>query len=113
MISIKWKGVNAAQRRIVKVKKVTPEVEAAVADAGSEMQSESRDNAPVDTGTLVNSITLTMLAASLAMVEVLAHYGGFVEFGTVKMKAQPYFTPAFEKTSRSFKRKLKRILKGA
>lgn len=55
---------------------------------------------------------------STARVDVIAPqpYSGFVEFGTVKQEAQPWFLPAFESAKRQYKAEAKvvteTILKG-
>lgn len=107
-------GVDKATGRIVKVLDVTDKVRGATQSAGSRMQSEARDMAPVDTGTLVKSIQLRMGKGGLeAEVKVGAFYGGYVEFGTVKMRAQPFFVPAFAIANGQYEADLKRILAGA
>jgi HK97 gp10 family phage protein len=108
-ITVELVGVPGAKRRIGRVGKIVPKVEAATARAGTMMQSDARDNAPVDTGNLVKSIIFTMIGSMLAIVEVAVGYGGFVEFGTTKMRAQPFFTPAFESTSTWYAKELERI----
>ena len=105
-------GIEASIARVRELAKVSPEVKAATVEAGAGMQSEARDLAPVDTGTLVKSIQFRM-AGDLAIVKVGAGYGAFVEFGTTRQRPQPYFTPAFVKTQQNYARALRKILADA
>lgn len=51
--------------------------------------------APVDTGFLRNSVQSTVTGTT-GVVTVGAEYGAYVEYGTRRMSAQPYFHPAIE-----------------
>jgi HK97 gp10 family phage protein len=53
--------------------------------------------APVDTGELRDSIH-----QEGGLVVATANHAGFVEFGTYKMAAQPYFIPGLEATRGDF-----------
>lgn len=57
----------------------------------------ARSYAPVATGALRASIEARSIAAGKT-AEVVAgvEYAAYVEYGTYKMAAQPYLTPAFE-----------------
>ena len=65
---------------------------------GRVIEAEAKINAPVDTGFLRNSIMVAEMMVDTKggyiVVAVFAEYGAFVEFGTVKMDAQPYLRPA-------------------
>lgn len=77
-------------------------------NAASSMADIARQLAPVDTGYMHDHISQKKEATSTSLeatVESEADYSLYVEFGTVKMDAQPFFTPAFE----SAKRQLQRI----
>jgi HK97 gp10 family phage protein len=69
--------------------------------------------APVDTGFMRDNITQIEEAdaGSLkSVVESAADYSVFVEYGTVNMEAQPFFTPAFESARRQVNNGLLRVL---
>lgn len=54
---------------------------------------------PVDTGTLANSLTVQRAAPGptpTAHTGTHIHYAPYVEFGTRRMRAQPYLGPAAE-----------------
>lgn len=62
---------------------------------------EAKIRAPVDTGLLKGSITRKPLNGSYskgAIVFTPVEYGLYQEFGTVKMRAQPFMIPAFYAT---------------
>ena len=65
---------------------------AAFADA---FYSYAVDLVPVDTGYLQSTISASSDDWSMT-AEASAHYAQYVEFGTWKMAAQPYFIPALE-----------------
>lgn len=59
-------------------------------------QNSAEDNVPVDTGNLLSSISSDNDGYSMIECEASADYAQYVEFGTWKMSAQPYFIPALE-----------------
>lgn len=59
-------------------------------DAVDDMQS----HCPVRTGYLRDHIYIKELTAMTLYITSEAPYSGFVEFGTSKMRAQPFFFPA-------------------
>lgn len=65
------------------------------------VMQEARRIVPVDTGALQRSIQPTHTEASQASVSaefvVGEGYAGFVEFGTVRMRAQPFIRPALSR----------------
>lgn len=67
---------------------------------------------PVDTGTLKNSIGVEVDPDELGgVVGPTAHYGGYVEFGTSKMAAQPYMNPAADRILPKMAAALKGLVK--
>ena len=67
-----------------------------VEKAASDIVNQAQQAAPVDTGALRASIGMEMTGPAEATVSVGVNYGAYVEYGTVKMAAQPYLTPAVE-----------------
>lgn len=57
-----------------------------------------KQKAPVDTGTLMGSIMKVDVSAAEVDVVAFADYSVYVEFGTWKMAAQPYMTPALDES---------------
>lgn len=75
--------------------------------------ADAQARAPVDTGYLRSSIhSESKSAGKEADVIVDAPYGVFVEYGTYKMAAQPFLTPAVEAHKDEFGLKLVEPLKG-
>ena len=73
----------------------------AVADAvdtvAFQIEADAKDLVPVDTGHLKGSIQAQPSNDGLsAAVNVFATYAAYVEFGTSRMRAQPYLVPAVE-----------------
>lgn len=69
----------------------------AVRRTADEIVRDARSRAPVDTGQLRSSIKAVSLEHGKS-AEVMADtdYAAFVEFGTYKMAAQPFLTPAVQ-----------------
>jgi hypothetical protein len=67
----------------------------AFAAFASAFYSYAVDLVPVDTGYLQSTISVSSDDWSIT-AEASAHYAQYVEFGTWKMAAQPYFIPALE-----------------
>jgi HK97 gp10 family phage protein len=66
-----------------------------VARVAREIEQDAKANAPVQTGYLRESIEAQVEGKS-AEVVAGAEYAGFVEFGTYKMPAQPFMSPAID-----------------
>jgi len=76
--------------------------------------SLAKQLAPVDTGFMRDNISQTEEATAdnlRVAMESEADYSVFVEYGTVNMEAQPFFTPAFESARRQVNNGLLRVLK--
>lgn len=82
--------VNAIQQALAEV----------VENAARPIEDEAKTLVPVDTGRLQRSIdtemTETTPTRAVATVGPHTEYAGFVEFGTVHQRAQPYMRPAFD-----------------
>jgi HK97 gp10 family phage protein len=65
-------------------------------EVAQEVAQVASANAPVDTGELRDSIVAVKVNQYNAEVRVGAEHGIYVEYGTYKMPAQPYFAPACE-----------------
>lgn len=78
------------------VLKALPEqIERALLAIGLAAESYAKENCPVDTGRLRNSITHEVRTDEKAVyIGSNVEYAAFVELGTSKMRARPYLTPA-------------------
>jgi HK97 gp10 family phage protein len=72
----------------------------------------ARDMAPVDTGELRGSIHARPTGHKSAEVVAEARYAAYVEFGTYKMSAQPFFMPALGDAAEDLAEELGRPLGG-
>ena len=86
----------------------------AVNNAADSCVSLGQQLSPVDTGFMRDHIKQIDTASPdqlRAVVESEADYSVFVEYGTVNMDAQPFFTPAFESARRQLNNELLRVLR--
>jgi HK97 gp10 family phage protein len=68
-----------------------------LAIVGDEMVSFARGIVPVKTGFLRDSIFSDIIKSDLNLtLAATASYAGYVEFGTRRMRAQPYCRPALD-----------------
>jgi HK97 gp10 family phage protein len=81
--------------------KVEPLASKVVRKTALDIEADGKQFAPVDTGNLMGSIT-TDVDGLTAEIGPTAEYGGYVEYGTSKMSAQPYMGPAAERRTPGF-----------
>lgn len=79
-------------------------VDRALAAVAHLVEADAKSAAPVDTGALKNSIQTRRVRSLEHEVAVGVEYGAYVEFGTVRMGARPYLTPAVERQRAAFER---------
>lgn len=108
--------VEGAAGLINKLKLLVPAVRRATQDAVAttalQIESTAKELAPVDTGRLRASIGITFAPDRLsAQVGSNVSYSPFIEFGTSRMRAQPFLAPAFEQHRTAFLANLKQALK--
>jgi len=84
----------------------------AITKACFDTQAKAQAIVPVDTGNLKNSIQVDLSELEELSGEVVpqAEYAVYVEFGTSKMPAQPYMTPAAEEVGASFVEVMERLM---
>lgn len=68
--------------------------EAVVARVASDIESQAKQRAPVDTGHLRASGGTRRIAPMIHEVAFSAHYAAYVELGTRYMTARPFLGPA-------------------
>jgi HK97 gp10 family phage protein len=84
-----------------------PAVRTIVQETIFAIETTAKIKVPVDTGALRASIQSDMTGDTSGQVSTNMEYCEFVEFGTVKMGARPYMTPAAEGERRHFMDKMK------
>lgn len=82
-----------------------------VRKAALDIQAHAAAAAPVDTGTLRNSIRASSDGELSWKVVVGADYGIYVEWGTRHMAARPFLQPAVNKVAPSFLEAIRSIVK--
>lgn len=93
--TVRWEVVE--NRIPALIVSVNAAARAAVKKTANDIARTAQSLVPVDTGALQDSIESTSLTAGYeAEVTVGEDYGGYVEFGTYKMAAQPYLGPAVD-----------------
>jgi HK97 gp10 family phage protein len=88
------------------------EVGEIVQRAAFEVEAQAKIIVPVDTGTLKGSIQTEPEGATAQIVYTPMDYSVFVEYGTVKMGAQPFMTPAAETVRPGFIAALRNLERG-
>src|SRR5690625_4839803 len=71
------------------------------------------DAANIDTGRLVNSLTVTRSGSTSAEVLANVEYAAYLEVGTRHMAARPFMTPAVEQERPNYERGLRELTKRA
>jgi HK97 gp10 family phage protein len=102
-----WKVVQNDFPRIIRG--MESKAEMFVAKAALDIEAQAKSKAPVDTGTLKNSIQATKVGTAHWRVVVGADYGMYVEWGTGRMAAQPFLQPAILAVTPTFLRALRTI----
>lgn len=67
-----------------------------------DIEAGAKVRSPVDTGFLRASIRARRIGTARWRVEVGADYGLYLEFGTARQRAQPYFYPAIRAVTPAF-----------
>ena len=93
--SIEIDGLDEATSRLDEADSILSQAIAdALSAAGDAFVNSAQGVAPVDTGFLRDNIAVTETSDREVVIESQADYSLFVEEGTWKMQAQPYFFQA-------------------
>ena len=95
-VVLEWKGEEAREKLITNAI-------IRLNFAAESMQSLAKQLAPVDTGYMRDHIQIVDVATEDSLKSSVlseADYSLYVEYGTINMEAQPFFTPAFESAKR-------------
>lgn len=104
------KGLQALDQKLARNMQMK-EVRQIVRTNGAEMNETAQRKAPVDTSFLRRSITFSMLDNGFSAMSLAgADYGGYVEWGTRFMPAQPYMKPAYIAQKAKFLADMKRLV---
>lgn len=90
------------------------QIEQALVAIGLTAESHAKDNCPVDTGRLRNSITNAVdMGEQTVYIGTNVEYAAFVELGTSRMRARPYLGPAATQHGDEYKALAEQALKNA
>lgn len=111
-ITIKLEGADNLKTKLRSwLNNSRKDVGAAVAETLLEIESDAKRYAPVDKGLLRSSIAANVEGKYAGSVTANANYAIHVEYGTWKMKPQPFLRPAFANNKAKFLARLKAALK--
>jgi len=93
-------------------RKLPAQTKTAVSKAGHDVEGRAKAVVPIDTGALMNSIQTKITDGGFG-AEIAPHtdYAVYVEFGTRRMGARPYMTPAGEAVRPAFKAAMEQLLR--
>lgn len=88
------------------------QIEQALIAIGMMAETHAKEECPVDTGRLRNSITHEVdMNDQAAIIGSNVEYAAYVELGTSRQKAQPYLRPAAENYGSEYKALVESALK--
>ena len=90
--------------------KLNTNTEGALKAISFQVEGIAKTLAPVDTGALRNSIHTERISDKLYTVGDGVEYGIYQEFGTHKMRAQPFLIPALEQVAKSIGAIIQKVL---
>lgn len=92
-------------------KSIVPELRTIVKNNGIQLVQGAQKRSPVDTGALRRSIRLSLENGNLkAVVKTNVPYAKFVEYGTIRQKAQPYMRPSLRVQKAKFVKAIKNAI---
>lgn len=105
--------ISVTFNRFPEIAAALPEqTSAVVRKASFDVEAHAKNRVPVDTGALKNSISTEFEDRGLTgIIAPHTEYATFVEFGTRRMSAQPYMTPAAEAVMPAFVAAMKQMLR--
>jgi HK97 gp10 family phage protein len=75
-----------------------------------EVEEKAKEDAPVDTGLLMASISTTKIQPNMYEVGTNVEYAPYVEFGTVYQSPQPFLLPAYNKVAKELKSNIQKAV---
>ena len=116
-MAVEIKGLDSLMRKLDAMGgNVLDALEKATKQTALAAQADARDNAPVDTGNLKQSISTEherSAEAATSTVYTNVEYGLYQEMGTVNMAAHPYMMPALNANKSTFEQLARKELETA
>lgn len=91
--------------------KIMQAVDREIEDAAEELVYLAQELVPVRTGALKASIHADRIDHLAMQVRADVEYAAYVEYGTSRMAAQPYITPAMEAIRRGYTERIARRIR--
>jgi HK97 gp10 family phage protein len=94
--------------------KAESELEKAILKGCLVIEGEAKTNSAVDTGYMRASITHQLSkqkGKTVGLVGTNTEYAPHIEYGTVKMKSQPFLRPAYENHIKQIKQDIRKAMK--
>ncbi|MGD6897111.1 HK97-gp10 family putative phage morphogenesis protein [Bacillus infantis] len=110
-------GMNELMRQIEQMgRKVEGDIEKkALKEGANHLRDKIEENAPRRSGKLASEVIVGDIKDGNVQVGIdqqgEAFYGHFLEFGTKKMKAQPFMAPTLENESQTTQDKMSDVIK--
>ena len=116
-MAVEIKGLDSLMHKLDRMGgNVLDALEKATKQTSLAAQADARDNAPVDTGNLKQSISTEherSTEAATSTVYTNVEYGLYQEMGTVNMPAHPFMVPAAKASENVFEHNAKNELEKA
>ena len=116
-MAVEIKGLDSLMHKLDRMGgNVLDALEKATKQTALAAQADARDNAPVDTGNLKQSISTEherSIKAATSTVYTNVEYALYQEMGTVKMAAHPYMMPALNANKSTFEQLARKELETA
>lgn len=117
-VNIKIEGAEDVLRAFDRFDKESREnLRSTVRKNANALRKAIKDRAPVDSGNLRDSIAARYdkdgLGAEVGPTRPKGSHAHFLEFGTVKMPAQPFITPSAEEQREKYLNDVRKAVKGA
>lgn len=109
---IDWKGLKTFTNHTrVLPKSITKEADAVTKNIGEKGRMTAKKYAPVDTWFMHDNI-FTFHSKLHAEVQSTATYSGYVNYGTRRQSAQPFFSDMVDEMSKLYREQLGEVLEG-
>lgn len=106
-LECRWQGIEQLKQVL---SRAPPELKTRIHKKMDQKSADvvffARHYAPIRTGYLRSLINYRSIGFLQFIIGAYAPYSGFVEYGTSKMRAQPYMRPAFSIATRTLKSEL-------
>lgn len=106
-------GLDSLMKKFKKLENVEKYTAPVIRRGAQEIQNEAKDLAPIDTGTLINSINRSVISREglvAGIVGTNTEYAIHQEFGTVYQPGKAFLRPALRKHKKEIKEDIINIL---